>query len=168
MHARQHRFRTLMGRFVTGVTIIGVRAQPPSNPAARDDVRAMTANAVTAVSLDPLLLLVCIRNESQFLPAVMQIQAFSVNVLAAGQDDISRHYGGRPQSPCPAQWDWHSGNVPVLAGANAAFACRIHSSHRAGDHTVVYGEVVEMVAADPAAPALIYAAGRYHGVSLAA
>lgn len=168
MRARQQRFRTLMSRFVTGVTIIGVKAPGADRDADGTAVQAMTANAVTAVSLDPLLLLVCIRNESRFLPAVLEGRSFSVNVLAAGQDDISRHYGGRPQSPCPARWNWHGDEVPLLAGANAGFACRVHASHRAGDHTVIYGEVFEMTAADPAAPALVYAAGRYHGVSLAA
>jgi flavin reductase (DIM6/NTAB) family NADH-FMN oxidoreductase RutF len=164
MRDRQQRFRALMGRFVTGVTVIGVRGGLGD----RAKVRAMTANAVTAVSLDPLLLLMCIRNESQLLPAVLCSKRFSVNVLASGQDDISRHYGGRPQSPCPARWGWHADDVPLLAGANASFACRVHASHRVGDHTVIYGEVFDMTAADPAAPALVYAAGRYHGVSLAA
>jgi len=164
MRDRQQRFRSLMGRFVTGVTVIGVKA------AARHDaaVEAMTASAVTAVSLDPLLLLTCIRNESRFLPAIMRGRCFSINVLAAGQDDVSRYYGGHRHAPCPAEWRWHTDSVPVLGGANASFICRIHATHRVGDHTVVYGEVVDMIAQDPAAPALVYAAGRYQGISLAA
>lgn len=164
MRDRQQRFRSLMGRFVTGVTVIGVKADAEHGAA----VEAMTANAVTAVSLDPLLLLTCIRNESRFLQAIMRGPCFSINVLSAGQDDVSRHYGGRPQTSCPAQWRWHTDSVPVLSGANASFACRVHATHRVGDHTVVYGEVFDMIAQDPAAPALVYAAGRYHDVSLAA
>lgn len=164
MRDQQQRFRSLMGRFVTGVTVIGVKAGPGRDAG----VEAMTANAVTAVSLDPLLLLTCIRNESRFLPAIMGSPCFSINVLAVGQDDISRHYGGRPQAPCPARWHWHSDSVPVLSGTNASFACRIHATHRVGDHTVVYGEVFDMIAQEPAAPALVYAGGQYHGISLAA
>jgi flavin reductase (DIM6/NTAB) family NADH-FMN oxidoreductase RutF len=160
MRDRQQRFRSLMGRFVTGVTVIGVGAGA--------EVRAMTANAVTAVSLDPLLLLACIRNESKLLPVMTQSRCFSVNVLAESQDAISRHYGGHPQAPCPAEWNLRNDAIPMLAGANVSFACRIHSSHIAGDHTVIYGEVINMTARDPAAPALVYAAGRYHGVPLAA
>ncbi|NVN88300.1 MAG: flavin reductase [Rhodopseudomonas sp.] len=155
----QQRFRTLMGRFVTGVTVIAARTE--------DGVAAITANAVTAVSLDPLLLLVCVRNESRLLPIMLQKGAFSVNVLAAGQDDISRHYGGSPQDQSPAQWILND-MAPVLVGANASFACRVDTAHRAGDHTVIYGAVVEMAAADPVAPALIYAAGKYGDVALAA
>ena len=160
MSTPQQRFRTLMGRFVTGVTVIAAQAE--------DGVAAMTANAVTAVSLDPLLLLVCVRNESRMLPLLLGQGGFSVNVLAAGQDSISRYYGGRPQCECPANWMPSQSGAPTLAGANASFICRIESSHRVGDHTVVYGAVVEMVAADPVAPALVYAAGKYSDLPLAA
>ena len=160
MFTPQQRFRILMGRFVTGVTVIAARAG--------EDVAAMTANAVTAVSLDPLLLLVCIRNQSRLLPTLLERAVFSVNVLAAGQHDISRHYGGSPQRVSPAQWTLGDMAAPVLVGANASFSCRVDAAHRAGDHTVIYGAVVEMAAADPVAPALIYAAGKYSDVFLAA
>lgn len=160
MLAPQQRFRILMGRFVTGVTVVAASAG--------DGVAAMTANAVTAVSLDPLLLLVCIRNQSRLLPTLLEGGVFSVNVLAAGQDDISRHYGGSPQAISPARWTSGAMAEPLLIGANASFSCRVDAEHRAGDHTVIYGAVVEMAAADPVAPALIYAAGRYSDVTLAA
>lgn len=160
MPSRQRRFRTLMGRFVTGITVIATRSQ--------DGVCAMTANAVTAVSLQPLLLLVCIRNESRLLPTIIDQKMFSVNILAAGQDDISRHYGGCAQARSPAVWRNAPDGVPVLDGANAVFVCRIDAAHRVGDHTVIYGEVVDMKAADPVLPALVYAAGKYADIELAA
>jgi len=58
--------------------------------------------------------------------------------------------------------------APMLVGANALFSCRVDVEHQAGDHTVIYGTVIEMAAADPVAPALIYAAGKYSDVFLAA
>ncbi len=159
MLTQRQRFRALMGRFVTGVTVIAAQT--------KDGVAAMTANAVTAVSLDPLLLLVCVRNESRLLPTLLEEGRFSVNVLAAGQGDISRHYGGCALERSPAQWSTGPAGVPVLAGANAAFVCRVDATHRAGDHTVIYGAVAGMEAAEPAAPALIYAGGKYADVALA-
>lgn len=154
------RFRTLMGRFVTGITVVAV--------ATPDGVAAMTANAVTAVSLDPLMLLVCVRRESRLLPLIEAAGHFSVNVLAAGQDDVSRHYGGGAGTVSPARWASGAAGAPMLEGANAAFVCRLAFTQTAGDHEVVYGEVVDMVAADPPAPALVYAAGRYADVALTA
>ncbi|MBN9425664.1 MAG: flavin reductase [Burkholderiales bacterium] len=154
------RFRTLMGRFVTGVTIIATQAD--------EGVAAMTANAVTAVSLDPLIVLACIRNESRLLAPLLARGSFSINVLAAGQDDISRHYGGRAAADSPARWLADAGGVPVLAGANASFLCKVMATHQVGDHTVVYGAVYDMRAAEPAAPALLYAGGRYADLPLPA
>lgn len=150
-----------MGRFVTGITVIAVQS---------DDghVSAMTANAVTAVSLDPLLLLCCIRNESSMLPNMLERGCFSINVLSAGQDDISRYYGGQRHGESPALWLDTVNNAPVLSGANAAFMCRVDSSFQAGDHTVIFGAVEDMSAAEQPAPALIYAAGGYQDLALLA
>lgn len=155
-----HRFRTLMGRFVTGITVIAIDGAEP--------VRAMTANAFTAVSLDPLLLLVCIRNESRLLASLLEQGRFSVNVLAAGQQDVSRHYGGRALEHSPARWHHGADGLPLLMGANAAFCCRVESAHAVGDHTVIYGAVTHMEAADPPAEALVWAGGRYMDLGLAA
>lgn len=160
MQSQKRQFRELMGRFVTGVTVIATSTS--EGPA------AMTANAVTAVSLDPLLLLVCFRNESRLLPTVLSRGDFSVNVLAAGQEPIGLHYGGRALERCPAEWLPSHDGLPRLAGANATFFCRVDSTHRVGDHTVVYGEVTQMQSAEPAFPALVFAAGRFADLALPA
>ena len=160
MDTRQQRFRALMGRFATGVTVVAAQSD--------DGIGAMTASAVTSVSLEPLLLLVCFRNESRLLPGLLAAGVFSVNVLSAAQADVSRFYGGRAQGDCPARWRTDSTAAPVLEGALATFVCRVDSVHRAGDHTVVYGSVHDMLATEPAAPALVYAGGRYHDLALAA
>jgi len=160
MTTEQQLFRSLMGRMVTGITVVATQTT--------DGVVAMTANAVTSVSLEPLMLLVCVRNESRMLATLLDEGRFSINVLSAGQDNISRHYGGRQQAECPASWTYASAGVPILDGANATFLCAVDSTHRVGDHTVVYGKVEAMTGGDLAAPALVYAAGRYADLPLAA
>lgn len=160
MTTEQQLFRSLMGRLVTGITVVA--SHTPSG------VVAMTANAVTSVSLDPLILLVCVRNESRMLPTLMREKKFSINVLASGQDNVSRHYGGRQQGDCPATWSYDEGGTPILDGANATFVCSLDRTHEVGDHTVVYGKVESMTGGAAAAPALVYAAGRYADLPLAA
>lgn len=151
-----------MSRFVTGVTVIAVASEGrPSG------VAAMTASAVCPVSLSPLLLLFCVRNESSLLSHLKNAETFSVNVLASGQDAVSRYYGGQPQRGVEGEWDLEAGLAPVLNGANATFVCRITNLQELGDHHVVVGEVVDMHSIDPPAPALIYAAGKYLDVALA-
>ena len=161
MTSPQQRFRQLMGRFVTGITVIAVQSDD-------EHISAMTANAVTAVSLDPLLLLCCIRNESGMLPGLLARGVFSVNILSAGQDCISSHYGGKRMAISPAVWNRNENGVPLLQGANASFVCRVDSSHRAGDHTVIFGAVEAMTAVERPEKALVYAAGRYQDIPLAA
>ncbi|MGJ7503209.1 flavin reductase family protein [Variovorax sp. ZT5P49] len=155
------KFRSLMSRFVTGVTVIAV-----SHETAPAGFVAMTASAVTAVSLDPLLLLCCIRNESSLLPILRECGEFSVNVLSSGQDAVSQYYGGKPDKGAPGTWAFERG-VPILHGANASFICEVSEWQRVGDHTVVYGAVGGMNSMEPPAPALVYAAGRYSNVELA-
>jgi flavin reductase (DIM6/NTAB) family NADH-FMN oxidoreductase RutF len=160
MTTQQQHFRSLMGRMVTGVTVIATQSS--------DSVFAMTANAVTSVSLEPLILLACIRNESRMLPVLLKERNFSVNILAADQDDVSRHYSGKFLDQCPASWQFTEQGTPLLEGANASFSCVIHSTQKIGDHTVVYGQVDSMCGGNLASPALVYASGRYANLPLAA
>src|SRR5665811_2559541 len=69
-------FRRAMGRFVTGVSMLTTRT--------RDVDYAMTASALTSVSLEPLLLLVCIEREGRFHDAVMDAGFWGISVLSAG------------------------------------------------------------------------------------
>ena len=67
------RFRLAMGRFATGVTVVTTRAGEHDH--------AMTANSLASVSLDPLLVLVCVENDSRFFDAVIDTGAWGVSVL---------------------------------------------------------------------------------------
>lgn len=146
-------FRAVMGRLPTGVTIVACGpAQAPS---------AMTANSVTSVSLEPPLLLVCVRNASRWLGCLQAQGHFSVNVLNAEQQRISQHYTGRPDTGCGARWD-DAGQAPVLEGASAALVCEVSTLHSAGDHTIVIGRVTAMRQSDTPHNALVFLRGRYH------
>jgi flavin reductase (DIM6/NTAB) family NADH-FMN oxidoreductase RutF len=159
--ATHARFRTLMSRFVTGVTVIAVASEDRQS-----GVAAMTASAVCPVSLDPLLLLFCVRNESSFLSYLKQSKTFSVNVLSSSQDAVSRYYGGQAHHGIEGTWNLQTASAPILDGANATFVCHVANLQKLGDHHVVVGEVVGMHSIDPPAPALVYVAGQYLGVEL--
>src|SRR5664279_779430 len=74
-------FRRAMGRFATGVTVL-------TTPT-RDVDHAMTASALTSVSLEPLLLLVCIDREGRFHDAVLEAGLWGVSVLTADQRPVA-------------------------------------------------------------------------------
>src|ERR671928_1708788 len=81
------RFRSVMGHFATGVTV--VTATSPQGPV------GMTANAVCSLSLDPLLLLVCFDRTARTLNVVRETGRFGVNVLAAGQEPLARLFASK-------------------------------------------------------------------------
>jgi hypothetical protein len=81
-------FRHAMGHFVTGVTVI-------TSLTADGSPVGTTANAVTSLSLDPPLVLVCFDLDSQTLRAIRGRGAFAVNVLAAAQRHLSANFARR-------------------------------------------------------------------------
>ena len=88
MSVTQAEFRKAMGSFATGVTIITVDFE--------DEVHGMTANAFTSVSLDPMLVLVCVDRSARTHAHLHAKKRFGVNVLAEHQRAISEYYA-RPE-----------------------------------------------------------------------
>ena len=150
-------FRSVMGNFATGVTVITATA--PSGPV------GMTANAVASLSLEPLLLLVCFDDTSRTLPAVQASGRFAVNVLREGQDDLARVFASKRVAREKFESVTHTvaHGVPVLDGALAWLACDLRELIPAGDHTIGIGAVTQMDAADDGRP-LVWFAGGYTGL----
>jgi flavin reductase len=148
-------FRSAMGSFPTGVTV------------ASDDgnMHGITVNSFSSVSLDPMLVLVCLNETSPGVGLIERAGTFAVNVLSGGQQDLSRWFANRYRPAGSAMFDGvplQSGvtGCPVLADATASFDCRLRQSHRAGDHQIVLGEVVALVHRPQLEP-LVFHAGSY-------
>lgn len=151
-------FRQAMGRFATGVVMLTTRT--------RDVDQAMTASALTSVSLEPLLLLVCIEREGRFHDAVLEAGFWGVSVLSSrdrpGADWLATR--GRPLHGQLERLPHHQGpqtGVALLNDALSAFECRTTAVHPAGDHSIVVGEVVSVTSAARPGDALVYYRGRY-------
>jgi flavin reductase (DIM6/NTAB) family NADH-FMN oxidoreductase RutF len=139
--------RHAMGHFPTGVTVI-TSLDPAGEPV------GTTANAVSSLSLDPPLVLVCFDRASQTLAAVRGHGAFAINVLAAPQQDLSRNFARRGLD---AAWDGVTHRpgphgCPRLEGVLAALECSVEHYLPGGDHEIVVGRVhdVETQGADTA------------------
>ena len=129
-------FRDAIGHFPTGVTV--VTATGPDGPA------GMTTNAVTSLSLDPLLLLVCFESSSRTLEVVRVSRRFAVNVLRAEDEELaavfaSKRIGGEKFADVTHK---ESHGVPVLDRALAWIACELRELRPAGDHEIGIGEVL--------------------------
>ena len=100
----------------------------------------MTANSLTSVSLNPLLILICVDQHAQFLPMVMEKKRFGVNVLKDDQQPISIYFAQREEKPAIEAklgigYRWTESGVPLLEEALVHLACNVVASYVAGDHT---------------------------------
>jgi flavin reductase (DIM6/NTAB) family NADH-FMN oxidoreductase RutF len=147
----------VIGHFATGVAI--VTCQGTGGPA------GLTTNAVTSVSLDPLLLLVCFDNGSRTLPVVREARRFAVNVLRAGQEELAAAFASKRMATEKFESVTHTvaHGVPVLDDALAWVACELMDLLPGGDHTIGIGSVVAGGASegDP----LVFYRGGYAGLA---
>ena len=87
MSIDQYQFRRVMGNFATGVTIL--------TTAVGEETHGMTANAVCSVSLEPLLVLVCVNKQARTHPVLAKSGVFAFNVLGEEQEHLSRLFADR-------------------------------------------------------------------------
>jgi flavin reductase (DIM6/NTAB) family NADH-FMN oxidoreductase RutF len=149
-------FRKVLGHFATGVTVVTV-----------DDgalVHGMTANAFTSVSLDPLLILVCIGKKARTHRLVAEQMRFGVNVLAENHEEWARYFALVEQNGITAErlgirFTRSALGTPMLEGGLARLDCKKVSFHNAGDHSICVGEVEDVQMAD--GQPLIFFRGRF-------
>lgn len=154
-------FRRAVGRFATGVCVI------TAVDGGQD--HAMTANAFTSVSLDPLLVLVCVETEARFHDALTRAGAWAVSILDASARPVADWLATRGR-PLHGQLDrvpHHRGPVTGAALMNQAVAwleCRTHALHPGGDHSIVVGEVLGVRLGPGDVGALLYHRSAYRQV----
>lgn len=154
MNSDPRAYRHVMGHFATGVTIVTADAG--------ETVHGMTANSLTSVSLDPLLLLVCIDRRARMAGIIGEAGRFGISILSADQEPISRHFAGQPNPEVAVHYARLAG-APVLATSIGALACRVERVLDGGDHLIVLGAVEALRSVDGAdgADPLLYFQGRY-------
>lgn len=148
-----------MGLFPTGVTLVtGVAADGVDH--------AITANSVTSVSLEPILLLVCVEHASRLHGAVLESGLWAVSVLGLDGEPVSRKLASRGHDTAGAlagvahHRGPHTGAL-LLDEALATFECRTVAAHPGGDHTVLLGEVLAIGTPRPESAPLVWHRGRY-------
>jgi flavin reductase (DIM6/NTAB) family NADH-FMN oxidoreductase RutF len=147
-----------MGRFASGVTVVTARVGEIDH--------AMTANAFASVSLEPMLVLVCVEQEARFHDAVMAAGQWGVSVLDGSGRAVSEWLATRGR-PLHGQLDrvpHHYGAVTgaaLLEQSLATMECRTVGSFPGGDHTIVVGEVLAIGTRDSDDGGLIHFRGRY-------
>lgn len=149
-----------MGCFATGVTIVTVDLD--------GEVHGMTANAFASVSLDPMLVLVCVDHTTRTHAHLHAKKRFGINVLCEEQRAISEYYA-RPErthehaeQEAGARFERTRHGTPMLQGSLAYLECRLHSAQVAGDHTIFIAEVEDVLVRE--GEPLLFFRGKYRKV----
>jgi len=129
-------FRQLLGRFATGVTVLTTR-DPAGRPA------GMTASSLAAVSLAPPLVSVCVDLGAEMHQVLSGAEAFTINILSAGQEAVSRRFSQQPAEGRFQGIGWRETDdgLILLDGTLAHLVCERYADFPLGDHTLFVGRV---------------------------
>lgn len=150
-------FREVIGHFASGVAVITARAGQ------RD--YGTTASAVTSLSIEPPMLLICLKADSETHGAIDLSGRFAVNILRWGQEDLARRFAVKSDAKFEGLPIGRSVNqLPTVKGALAHLECRVTETAIGGTHTVFLA-AVESAAAYAGEPLAYYRGsfGRFSG-----
>lgn len=148
--------RRLMAHWATGVSVLTSFVD--------DKPLGCTANAVTSLSLEPLLLLACFDLSSNTLEAVRRTQRFGVNTLAHDQEHVSHRFAGKGATKFHGLEFQAIDGVPAIDGALAWIVCEVREEMEGGDHVIVIGAPLRGDVRDDAHP-LVFFRSRYGRVA---
>ena len=154
------RFVDAMSRLAAAVTVVAAHSP-------RLGRVGLTATAVTSLSAEPPMLVVCLNRATSLARALPTTGWFSVNVLAADQVEVAEVFAGRTgasgeQRFAAGSWRVHHHGVPVLDDAVATFVCHVGNSMQQSTHTVLIGSVHDVILHPGGAPSpLMYHRRRF-------
>jgi flavin reductase (DIM6/NTAB) family NADH-FMN oxidoreductase RutF len=148
----QDEFRSVLGRFPSGVTVVTTKNVDGSD-------EGMTVSAFCSLSLKPPLVLICIEKNASAYRAFTASSGFVVNILAASQEQIARRFAIVDIDRFEGVGYSRSQNgFAVLDDVLGVIECATFAMHDAGDHTIIVGEV-EAARAQSGTPLLYYRGG---------
>jgi flavin reductase (DIM6/NTAB) family NADH-FMN oxidoreductase RutF len=157
MAVDQSEFRRVMGHFATGVTVITTHD-------GSGKLTGLTANAVSSVSLNPPLVLVCIDKSAESYPSFGASKVFAINILSEEQETISRRFAKSGGDKFTGL-GYRAGKTgaPLLNDTIAFLDCEVRHEFDAGDHTIYVGEVTDLGVEGELDP-LLYFRGGYRNL----
>ncbi len=148
-------FRQAWGMFATGVSVI-------TTIESEGHVHGMAANGITSVSVDPLLVLVCVGHNRNSYPLIKRSGRFAINILNESQKSIAEHYASPPEQRSAdgePEFKFTERGSAILEGALASMDCHVVKEHETGDHTIFIAEVDD-IQVNPGQP-LLFFGGKY-------
>jgi flavin reductase (DIM6/NTAB) family NADH-FMN oxidoreductase RutF len=150
-------FREVLKDFAAGVTIV-TSADEHGVPV------GATVSSFASLSLEPPLVLVCLKSDSRTVAAIRERGAFSVHILERSQSELARRFAAELEEKFrPGSYELNSAGVPCLSGCKNRLDCRLENDFSGGDHRIMVGRVESTLAADAFRP-LVYAQRGFFGL----
>ena len=148
-------FRTALGMFATGVTIVTATT-------AEGRPIGLTANSFNSVSVEPPLVLWSLARAAASLPAFSTGSHYAINILAADQKLLAERFAVKGGDRWGGvEFTRGCGDAPLISGAAATFECYNRSRYEEGDHVIFVGEVERCTWRAGATP-LLFHGGRFY------
>jgi flavin reductase (DIM6/NTAB) family NADH-FMN oxidoreductase RutF len=159
---RHEALRGALGNFATGVAIVTTMNDD-------GELCGLTANSFTSVSLEPPLVLVCVRYAARSYRAITESGRFAVHILRDDQMAVAQAFaaGGKARDGI-CRWRPNDLGYARLESYHAVFECRLEDEHRGGDHAILIGAVEGLDVRDDGAAPLIFYRGRFFGLEASA
>jgi flavin reductase (DIM6/NTAB) family NADH-FMN oxidoreductase RutF len=147
-----------VGLFATGVAVISANAVGLEH--------GMTVNSFTSVSLDPLLVLVCVERDALMHKVLEEAGSFAISVLGGDQEPLARYFADSSRPPGAAQFaslGFRTGaatNAPLLDDALGWLECEVERTYDGGDHSIFLARVLSVERGRVREP-LLYFGGTY-------
>ncbi|MDD5333521.1 MAG: flavin reductase family protein [Rhodoferax sp.] len=151
----QSEFRTALGMFATGVTIMTART-------AEGGLVGLTVNSFNSVSLEPPLVLWSLARAAASMLAFSTGSHYAINILGSDQQALAKRFAAKGVDRfADVAFIDGVGGAPLLVGAVAHFECFNRSRYEEGDHVIFVGEV-ERCAHRAGASPLLFHGGKFY------
>ena len=151
----QTEFRSALGMFATGVTIVTARARDGT-------LVGLTANSFNSVSMTPPLVLWSLSRLAGSMAAFSAGSHYAINILGADQQDLAKQFAARDGDRfAGVRFSEGAGGAPLLEGTAATFECYNRSRYEEGDHVIFVGEVERCRYQTGASP-LLFHGGKFY------
>ncbi|MCU4571647.1 MULTISPECIES: flavin reductase family protein [Acinetobacter] len=148
------KWRDTMANFASGVTIITSLDE-------LGNAVGSTVSAFSSLSLDPMLLLVCLDNRSRTLGHIQRQENFAVNILSKDQKEMAFLCGSKSNDKFDCiEYVLGQYGLPLLKNTCVSIECELTAIHDGGDHKILIGKPLSLLQTDMQLP-LIFHKGQF-------
>ena len=156
MEKLTNQFKDAMANLASGVAVVTYAAGAKKG--------GLTVTSFVSVSMDPPLVLFCLKKDTASHAEIIFSGGFAVNILAKEQEPLSNAFAGKnDKNMLIEQTGFEQGNSPLLKNCLANLDCKIENSYDGGDHSIIVGRVLA-AASDTSKQPLLYFQRAYHSI----